>query len=221
MIGVLLLLAVFLSLIACYAVYTEKLVPINRGAIRSVFKPKSWKYLVYSIAVLLSCLGVVSMLYWYYQKDVFFITKRLLVVALLWPVAASDYKEYRIPNRLLIAALIARTVLIIPEGIFYGKEVLWILLREIIACVASIAFCGVTMLISQGSLGMGDLKLFAVMAVFLGIEGICYASFLSIFVAFMVAIVLLLAKKKGRKDAIPFAPFILIGTILSIILSGT
>lgn len=222
MIGVLLLLvATFISLIACYAAFAEKLLPIDKGTVRSVFKPNGWKRRAFCIAVLLSCIGVVSMLYWYYQADVFFIIKRLFVVALLWSVALKDYKEFRIPNRLLLAALIARVLLIVPEGILCGKEIFPILLREIIACVGSIVFCGITMLISRGSLGMGDLKLFAVMALFLGIEGVCYAGFLSVFVAFLAAIVLLLAKMKGRKDAIPFAPFILVGTIISLILTGT
>ena len=67
---------------------------------------------------------------------------------------------------------------------------------------------------------MGDIKLMIMMSALLGIEGICYGMFVSVFFAFIVSVILLITKRKKKKDAIPFAPFILAGTFTCLILSG-
>lgn len=188
---------------------------------RNAFKPVGWKQIVYYILAPVSCVGFVLMSQLFYEAEVVFTMKRLLVIGLLWPIAVSDYREFRIPNNLILLGLVFRAVLLLPEGIIYGKAMLQTLAGDAIAAVAMIVLCLVCMLLSQGSMGMGDLKLLAVMGLFLGVEGILYALFFSMFAAFVIAVVLLLTKKKERKDAIPFAPFILAGTIASLILSGT
>lgn len=186
-----------------------------------VLRPRGWKQLLYYILVPLSCAGIMLMLWLFYGRDAVFVAKRLLVAGVLWPVAVFDYREFRIPNKLLLLALGARAAVMIFELLLYGKDALSTLAVESIAAVGCVVICVICMLISQGSLGMGDLKLMAVVACFLGIEGTCYAMFMSVLVAFICSVTLLITKKKGRKDAIPFAPFILIGTIVSFILSGT
>ena len=187
----------------------------------AILQPKGWKQMLYYILVPVSCMCVVLMLLRFYGRDMIFVVKRLLVVGMLWPVAVFDYREYRIPNKLLLLFLKVRACLLLVEFLVNGRDSLATILVELIAAVGCVVICLVCMLIARGSLGMGDLKLMAVMALYLGIEGTCYAMFLSIFVAFICSVALLVTKKKGRKDAIPFAPFILIGTIISIILSGT
>lgn len=67
---------------------------------------------------------------------------------------------------------------------------------------------------------MGDIKLFCVMAIYLGLEGIWSAIFCSLIVSFVIAVFSLATKRVNRKDNIPFAPAILIGTYLSIFLTG-
>ena len=64
------------------------------------------------------------------------------------------------------------------------------------------------------------MKLFIVMGLLLGLEGIWNAIFLAMFVMFVIAVVLLLSKKKTKKDSIPFGPAIAIGTYLAIISIG-
>lgn len=191
------------------------------GDIRAILDPRGWKQMLYYILVPVSCVAVMLMLHLYYGRDAMFIIKHLLVTGMLWPVAVFDYREYRIPNKLLLVFLGIRAALLVPELLFFGTDGLTTVLAELIAALGCTVVCVVSMLISRGSLGMGDLKLMAVMALFLGIEGVCYAMFLSVFAAFVCSVGLLITKKKGRKDAIPFAPFILIGTIVSFILCGT
>jgi leader peptidase (prepilin peptidase)/N-methyltransferase len=204
-----------------YAIHCKGNERPNIRDIRGIMNPRGWKQILYYILVPVSCVAVMLMLHLYYGRDAMFIIKRLLVAGMLWPVAVFDYREYRIPNKLLLVFLAVRVVLLIPELLLFGTDALGTVLTELIAAVGCTIVCVISMLISRGSLGMGDLKLMAVMAFFLGIEGVCYAMFLSVFAAFICSVGLLITKKKGRKDAIPFAPFILIGTIVSFILCGT
>lgn len=183
--------------------------------------PVGWKETVCLILAPLSCVSVALMLYQFYGSACIFTIKRLIVIGLLWPIAAADYREYRIPNKMILLGLGLRVLLIIPELLVDGKEALPVLLTEGIAAIGAILICLVCMLVSRGSLGMGDLKLMVLMALYLGIEGICYAMFISVFVTFFVSVSLLFLKKKRRTDVIPFAPFILLGTFISFILTGT
>lgn len=90
----------------------------------------------------------------------------------------------------------------------------------LIATVAVLVACILCCLIVKGAIGMGDVKLFGVMALYLGLEGIWTAIFCALVVSFFIAVFSLITKKVKRKDNIPFAPAILIGTYLSIFLTG-
>lgn len=72
----------------------------------------------------------------------------------------------------------------------------------------------------QGSIGAGDIKLFVVMGLLLGLDGIWSAIFLSLVLSFITAIYFLITKRKGKKDAMAFGPALAIGTWLSIFLTG-
>ena len=72
----------------------------------------------------------------------------------------------------------------------------------------------------KNSIGMGDLKLLLLVAAFFGLADMLTAVFLSLLVAFVAFLVFLIRKTKTRQDVIPFAPFMLTGTMLAIILTG-
>ena len=89
--------------------------------------------------------------------------------------------------------------------------------RQILALLLAAFLCTLLM---KNSVGAGDMKLFVVMGLLLGMHGIWGAIFASLIVSFVVAIVLLVSKKKTRKDAIPFGPALVVGTFLSVFLTG-
>ena len=67
---------------------------------------------------------------------------------------------------------------------------------------------------------MGDVKLISIMALFLGASGIVCAVFASLLISFIYCLIALIARKKHKKDIIPFAPSLLLGTYISICLFG-
>ncbi len=67
---------------------------------------------------------------------------------------------------------------------------------------------------TRGGIGMGDVKLVLVMGFILGYPGIVAAIWLGVIAGGVVAIALIAAKLKGRKDAIAFGPFLAAGMIV-------
>ena len=72
--------------------------------------------------------------------------------------------------------------------------------------------------ISKGGIGMGDIKLFAVVGSYMGSGSILAVIFLTVMASAAYSAVMLLFKKVKWKEEIPFAPFILVGTVLTMAL---
>ena len=65
-------------------------------------------------------------------------------------------------------------------------------------------------------MGMGDVKLLAMMGAFLGIKGVIFIIFVSSFIGSIIGISLMLYNKGDLKYAIPFGPFLSVAAIIYI-----
>ena len=65
-------------------------------------------------------------------------------------------------------------------------------------------------------MGMGDVKLLAMIGAFLGSKAVIITIFLSAFLGAMVGVTFMVIKGKSRKYAIPYGPFLSIGALLSL-----
>jgi leader peptidase (prepilin peptidase)/N-methyltransferase len=74
-------------------------------------------------------------------------------------------------------------------------------------------------LVSKGGMGGGDIKLIAMIGAFLGLHGVLFTIFASSLLGSVVGLMLILLGKKGRKDRVPFGPFLSCGAVL-FMLSG-
>lgn len=68
----------------------------------------------------------------------------------------------------------------------------------------------------RDGLGMGDVKLFAVLGLYLGPVGIVVNIFLSCFIGSIIGVGLLATKRISREHPIPFGPFIIIAASIQI-----
>lgn len=75
--------------------------------------------------------------------------------------------------------------------------------------------------ISRGGMGWGDVKFAAFMGLATGFPIIFVALFVGVVTGGIFAIGLLALKRKGRKQAIPFGPFLVIGTIVALMWGNT
>jgi leader peptidase (prepilin peptidase)/N-methyltransferase len=86
-----------------------------------------------------------------------------------------------------------------------------------IGCAIGLVLFLLIALLSRGGMGLGDVKMAALMGIMLGYPNVLVAIFLAIIAGGLMAIVLLVSRKKGRKQAIPFGPFLALGTVLALI----
>jgi leader peptidase (prepilin peptidase)/N-methyltransferase len=72
-------------------------------------------------------------------------------------------------------------------------------------------------LLKKEGMGMGDVKMAAMMGFMVGFPNIIVALFTGIFLGGIAAIILLASKKATRQDMIPFGDFLAIGTVITIL----
>lgn len=128
--------------------------------------------------------------------------------AVLLAAALIDYRHKIIPDELIIAGLVLGLPLVYLSGT--GK-----LIDGLIGfLVAGLLFL-IIALVSKGGMGGGDIKLSALMGLFLGWPDIVVALFISFLVGGLSGIILMALGKKGRKDAVPFGPYLALGGVVA------
>lgn len=175
-------------------------------------------YLIISAGLLLVLAG--RLIWECPEQSILFQCKRVSCLALLFVAAATDYRRQIIPNRLILSGLGFRVVLLLAELAFERDILAMMLFSEALGAVGIFIVCMVFLLMMKNSIGMGDVKLFMVMGLYLGLYSMIDAIMSSLVLAFICAVVLLLMRKKGKKDSLPFAPAVLAGTYLSVFLTG-
>ena len=78
---------------------------------------------------------------------------------------------------------------------------------------------GIFLLIAliTGAMGGGDIKLMGILGFWLGWQNIVVVTFLSFIVGAVISLFLMAFKIKGRKDFIPFGPFISIAAFITML----
>ncbi len=175
-------------------------------------------YLIISVILLLVLAG--RLIWDCPEQSILFQCKRVSCLAMLFVAAATDYRRQIIPNRLILSGLGFRAVLLLAELVFERDVLIMTLFSEVLGAIGIFIVCMVFLLMMKNSIGMGDIKLFMVMGLYLGLYSMIDAIMSSLVLAFVCAIVLLLMRKKGKKDSLPFAPAVLAGTYLSVFLTG-
>jgi len=96
------------------------------------------------------------------------------------------------------------------------------LTRWIVSGVANAAIGGgigfvILAIISRGGMGWGDVKLAALIGLATGFPLVFVALIMGAILGGVVAIVLLVAKKKKRKETIPFGPFLSLAALITLL----
>jgi leader peptidase (prepilin peptidase)/N-methyltransferase len=173
------------------------------GRCRACGVPISPRYLLVELLA-----GVITAVLFFYFGATAVFVKYLFLCLLLMVVFFIDLEHYIIPNSLVIIGLIGGVVLNAAAGNVGFTSAL-------IGMLVTSGFLLIVALVSKGGIGGGDIKLAAVTGLFLGWPLGPLGMFLGILTAGILAIFLLLLKMKGRKDPIPFGPFIVLGTIIA------
>jgi len=146
----------------------------------------------------------------------------LYLFSVLIPVAFIDLAHFIIPNGLVLAGLLGGIPLYfyhltVRPVVFYRSDNWYAPLLGMVSAsgiLFIVALIGLLIYGNDGAMGMGDVKIFLPIGLFLGWKLALVTLLLSIFIAGIVCIFLLLFRIVERKSTIPFGPFIVLGTII-------
>lgn len=132
----------------------------------------------------------------------------LLLVSMLMIIFVADIRYMLIPNKVLLFFLPLLSVMRFLQPLDS-----W--LTSITGAAAGLVITAIIILVSKGGMGAGDMKLFGVLGIVLGLKGILLVFFLSTIIGAIVGSVLLVSKIIDRKQPIPFGPYIVIAALVT------
>jgi leader peptidase (prepilin peptidase) / N-methyltransferase len=141
----------------------------------------------------------------------------LLFFAALLAISVIDLEHYIVPNRIIWPTGLASIPLLVLAAAA-GHQ--WGALRSAaIGGAAAWAFLFIVHMINPRGMGFGDVRLAAVIGLYLGWLGVLHVA-LGLFLAFLggslVGVALILIRRKGMKSALPFGPFLAAGAAVAV-----
>jgi leader peptidase (prepilin peptidase)/N-methyltransferase len=130
-------------------------------------------------------------------------------LATLVAVTAIDLEHQLIPDRITLPGIAVGFLASLAN-----PSVSWLASLLGIALGGGLIF--VIIVVSRGGMGGGDMKLCAMMGAFLGPKLALLAIFSGVVAGGMVAAILLASGLRGRKDPIPFGPFLALGGVVAL-----
>ena len=140
-----------------------------------------------------------------------------ILLILLSFCAHCDWREQRIPNNYLILGFILRIFLLLYEKALIGMGVIGPFFIKVLSCLLILAAGILVRRFTQNGIGMGDIKLMMIMHLYLDVR----SWFLTIFLSFILGTVCsgFLRLRSRVNQKIPFAPVLLIGTVIVMLLA--
>ncbi|MFH1646081.1 MAG: prepilin peptidase [Chloroflexota bacterium] len=136
-----------------------------------------------------------------------------------------DWEQQLILNKVTYPAAAVALIILAVDTLLPGRGLLgnlWFvpetsILSGLIGGAIGLVFFLAVWLIKPGGIGMGDIKLAALIGLVTGFPLVIAALLIGILIGGIVAIVLLVFKLKGRKDLIPYGTFLAIGPIVTLL----
>ena len=159
------------------------------------------------IALLIACSG---------RLEAFFLLQRAALTAFGYAAAVSDVKSKTIPNGLVLAMLAGWVITAVPRLFADTGSAIPIFTGALAGFALGGGLFLLAYLISRKGLGGGDVKFMAAAGLYLGFDGVLPAMLCGTVLAGIAGLALILLKKIGRKDAIPLAPFLYAGILMTV-----
>ena len=172
------------------------------------------------ILMLLTAAIYVSLIYVYGIKDTLIANFDLIKFMILTPMLLSafviDYRLQIIPNRLNLTIFEIGIIF----AFLYGLSDVAITINMLLGMLAG---GGIFLLITllgglfygKEAMGFGDVKLMGALGLYFGLSNITIITLVSFLIGAILSIILLVTKIKKSDEYIPFGPFIVIATFLS------
>ncbi|MGH7264707.1 MAG: prepilin peptidase [Candidatus Rokuibacteriota bacterium] len=179
-----------------------------RGRCRTCRTAISWRYpIVEGLAVLVGALVLWQLGPTWAGLRAFLLGLSLIAVTFI------DLETQLIPDRVTLPGILVGLALSLyptPRGLLWA----------VIGCLAAGGLFYLIAVVSeklmgQEGMGGGDVKLAGMLGAFLGWPMVLVAVFLAVMAGGLGAVVLLVLRRKGRRDEIPFGPCLALGGLLA------
>ncbi|MFJ7727109.1 prepilin peptidase [Neobacillus sp. NPDC097160] len=130
----------------------------------------------------------------------------LTLISMFMIIVVSDIHYMIIPDKILIWF----------AGIFLLERMIWPLnpwWDSLLGAVIGFTLLLIVAFVSKGGMGGGDVKLYAVLGLVLGVKLVLLSFFLSTLFGAVIGVLALLLKIVKRRQPVPFGPFIAAGTL--------
>ena len=187
-----------------------------RGRCRACHEPISARY---PAVELLNALLWLLLAWWAWDADAMWLLPLLLALGsagiALWFI---DLEHHRLPNAIVLPLYPVTVAGLALAGVMSGS---WEVASALVGGGAWVLVIGGLWLVTGGrGMGLGDVKLAPVLGATLGWIGIGSA-LVGLFAAFMIGAVvgvgLMVARRAGRRSALPFGPFLLAGAAVGLV----
>jgi leader peptidase (prepilin peptidase)/N-methyltransferase len=175
-----------------------------RAHCRACGMPISWRYPI--VEAVTAAALVVS--YAAFGPSAGFLIACVLLPALI-AMTAIDLQHQMIPDAITLPGIPVGLVINLATG-----RLSW--LDSGIGILLGGGLFLVIILASRGGMGGGDMKLGAMLGAFLGWKALLFALFVAIVLGGAIGAVLLATGVRGRKDPIPFGPFLAVGGVMAL-----
>ncbi len=137
----------------------------------------------------------------------------IVYCSVLIVLGVIDFYHQLILNKIVYSVAIVAVIL----NIFLPQFGLHSFLFGLLGGAVGFLILFIPAVISRTGMGRGDVKMAGLIGLMCGFPNVFVAVFGGIILGGLVAIILLLLKKKTRKEGIPFGPFLSLATIVTLI----
>lgn len=137
------------------------------------------------------------------------------LISLLLVVFVIDLRYKIIPNKINLFGFSIILTIKILESLYYLSFAP--LLDSTLGLLIGAVPILLVILITNGGMGAGDMKLMAVIGMWFGLKFTYLVLVIGILAASIMAIILLVTKQSTKKSELPFAPFLFISTFICLI----
>lgn len=131
----------------------------------------------------------------------------LFIVSALIMIFFTDLKHGIIPDKIIFSSIFISLFyfLLIHNSLF---------MIHLLSAFGAFIFFLLLFLITKGKgMGFGDVKLAFLMGIILGFPKIIVALYIAFLTGALLSLILVLCRKKGLKDTVPFGPYLVLATL--------
>lgn len=181
---------------------------IQRGRCRHCKKKISFIYLMTELIT-----GIVFALSYSQIGFSIELIMALLLMSMLIIIFVTDINYMLIPNKILLFFLPIFIVLRIVEPLDPWHS-------SITGAIVGYLLIALIIVVSKGGMGAGDMKLFGVLGIVIGLAKVLLTFFIASLFGAIVGGILMAFKIIDRKQPIPFGPYIVFGAIVTYFYGG-